>query len=98
MTYTIYSARRTGGGAAGHFAGGTLRSSSFYDSIRLHVQAMENHRDDRCRGVEEDGSDEVWPAAVIPDGLESEIDPGARSLDVCIFAAAVFAPSCALRL
>ncbi|CAE7589686.1 unnamed protein product [Symbiodinium natans] len=53
---------------------------------------MENHRDDRCRGVEEDGSDEVWPAAVIPDGLESEIDPGARSLDVCIFAAAVFAP------
>ncbi|CAE7176797.1 NAD-dependent protein deacylase [Symbiodinium microadriaticum] len=39
-----------------------------------HLQCTKDRR--KCRGLREDRSDEVWPAAVIPDGLDTEIDPG----------------------
>ena len=32
----------------------------------------------RCRGLEEDASDEVWSAEIIPDDLEREVDEGVR--------------------
>mmetsp|Transcript_55714 Transcript_55714/g.129937 ORF Transcript_55714/g.129937 Transcript_55714/m.129937 type:complete len:356 (-) Transcript_55714:31-1098(-) len=40
-----------------------------------HLQCTKDRR--RCKGLQEDGADEVWSAGIIPDGLDSEIDPGA---------------------
>ena len=35
----------------------------------------------RCRGLEEDASDEVWSAEIIPDDLDGEVDEGVEDLE-----------------
>jgi len=40
-----------------------------------HLQCSKDRR--TCRGLEEDASDEVWSAEIIPDDLDREVDEGA---------------------
>ena len=44
--------------------------------IRYLCEAMSRGPPLRCKGLEPDGSDEVWSADVIPKNLDEEVDEG----------------------
>jgi len=44
--------------------------------IRYLCEAMSRGPPLRCKGLEPDGSDEVWSADVIPKDLDEEVDEG----------------------
>eukprot|EP00440_Ansanella_granifera_P035109 gb/GFBE01038081.1/.p1 GENE.gb/GFBE01038081.1/~~gb/GFBE01038081.1/.p1 ORF type:complete len:371 (+),score=71.07 gb/GFBE01038081.1/:1-1113(+) len=59
-----------------------------------HLQCTVDRR--RCKGLADDGADEVWSASIIPDGLDEQIDPNAlRFKDAAILEQSFFkCPRC----